>query len=138
MYALPSVIHNLLHQSVEQLLLTLKYFFPVSFKPSTTSLPCPGDPTPLSIMMLYECAKIDNKYSAVAQQYYSAQPSLFSHIVLMSANNIVLFCNRSIICLLCSDVVAESCLVSTDKNNERPPEVTHDMVPTIDRGGVTH
>ena len=33
----------------------------------------PGDPTPQSIIMLYACANIDNKYSSVAQRYLSAQ-----------------------------------------------------------------
>ena len=63
----------------------------VLFKPSTTSMPFYGDLTPLSIMMLYACANIDNKYSTVAQHYCSAQPSLFYYIVLVLENNTFLF-----------------------------------------------
>ena len=37
-------------------------------------------------MMLYTCDKIHNKYSTVAQRYCSAQPSVFSHIVIISEN----------------------------------------------------
>ena len=91
-YEFPSVSHKILHQTYTQLSLTLKEtVFSLVFKPSTTSLPFNGSPTSLSIMMLYACDNIYNKYSAVTYQYCSAQPSIFSHIVLMSAKNTVCF-----------------------------------------------
>ena len=74
-------------------------------KPSTTSLPSPGDPTTRSIMILYMCANIDNKYSVVALQYCSVQLYFFTYILIISEKDTVIFCNSSIICLLCLAVV---------------------------------
>ena len=91
-YVLTSMSHKLLRPAVTQFSLTWKGKL-VAFKPSTTSLPCPGDPEPQSIMMLCACSNIDNKYSAVTQRYCSSQPSIFSHIVIVSENNTVIFCN---------------------------------------------
>ena len=48
----------------------------VTFKPSTTPIICPGDPTLRSIIILYICDIIDIKYSAVPHLYCSSQPSL--------------------------------------------------------------
>ena len=56
----------------------------------------------------------------------------------MLENNTGLLCNSSIMSLLCSYVVTASCLLSSDKKNERPPDVTHDMISKIDWVGVTH
>ena len=63
---------------------------------------------------LYACVKIYNDYIAVIQRYWPAQPSVFSHILIMSAKNNVLFFNSSIMYLLCSAVVLESSLMSSD------------------------
>ena len=87
----------------------------VVLKPWTTSLPFHGDPKSQPVMMLYVSDYIDNKYSAFAQWYCSAQPSVFSHVVLMSANSTVRFCKKSILFSMCSAVVLISCLMSSDK-----------------------
>ena len=42
-----------------------------------------GALTPWSNMVLYACAKIDNKYGAVAQRYLYAQSSVFYLIVII-------------------------------------------------------
>ena len=88
--------------------------------------------------MLYACDKIYNKYIAVAQRYISTQPPVFFHIVLVSTNINVLFSMTSIIHLLCSAVVEESCLMLSGKKNEIPPDMTHDLMPKIDWDGGTH
>ena len=52
------------------------------------------------------------------QLYNSAQPSVFSHILLNDVVNTCLFLSNDINCLLCALVVAESCLLSLDKKSE--------------------
>ena len=84
----------------------------VSFNPLNTSLTCPGSPAPWSMIALYACANIDNKYNLISYLYWSAQPYVFSHIVSRYTKQVFMFCNISIICLMCVDVVAESCLLS--------------------------
>ena len=49
--------------------------------------------------------------------YCSAQPSVFSHIVLNDVVN-TLFLSDDINRFLCAVVVAESCLLSSDKKSE--------------------
>ena len=65
--------------------------FRVEFKPSTTSWPCPGYPTPWPIIVLYTCSNINNKYTAVVHIYFLAQPSIFSKIVLRSEKKLSFF-----------------------------------------------
>ena len=50
--------------------------------------------------------------------YCSAQPSVFSHIVLNDVFNTFLLFSNDINRLLCAVVVAASCLLSSDKNSE--------------------
>ena len=56
------------------------------------------------------------RYSAEAHIYFSAQPSVFSHIVINV--DVSTFFYSSIKRFLCEVVVAESCLLSSDKKNE--------------------
>ena len=51
--------------------------------------------------------------------YFSAQPSVFSHIVLNDVVNTCLFLSNDINRFLCAVVVAESCLISSDKKGEK-------------------
>ena len=94
---------------------TVRNFLSVVFKPSTTSLTCTGAPTPLSIIMLYAWNNIYNKYNSVSHMYWSAHPSVFSHLLILFVIKTFLFCNSSTIGLLCSDAVAEYFLISSDK-----------------------
>ena len=55
--------------------------------------------------------------------YCSAQPSVFSHVVLNDVVNTCLLLSNDINRLLCAVVVASSCLLSSDKNNE----IIHDV-----------
>ena len=50
--------------------------------------------------------------------YCSAQPSVFSHIVLKDALNNFFSLSNEIKRLLCTVVVAASCLLSSDKRSE--------------------
>ena len=84
----------------------------VTFKPPATSLTCTGSPTPQLIIILYSCAKISSKYNAVAYMYFSAQPYVLYHNVIISTEISCLFFNSSNIHLLCADVIIASCLVS--------------------------
>ena len=62
----------------------------------------------------------------IQQQVGSAIVAIFSQIVLRSAKISCMFCNSSIISLLCAALVEESCLLSSDKNNiETLHDVTH-------------
>ena len=80
--------------------------FSVALKPPTTYLTCTGDPTTQSMITLYVCANIDNKYSAVAHLYCSTKPYVFPQIVLIPPNNIFLFYNSLVMRLLWAGVVA--------------------------------
>ena len=85
----------------------------MELRPSTTSFPCPGVLIPQSNIIEWHWDKTDIRYSAEAHIYCSAQPSVFSHIVL---NVDFFFQNSSIKQFLCAVVVAESCLLSSEKN----------------------
>ena len=54
-------------------------------------------------------------YSAEAHMHCSEKPSVFSHIVLNDVVNDFLSLRNEIKRLLCSVVVAASCLISSDK-----------------------
>ena len=53
-------------------------------------------------MVLCVCAKVDNTYRSMAQQYFYLHPSIFNHIALVSSNNTILFFNSPIMRLLCT------------------------------------
>ena len=53
--------------------------------------------------------------SSEAHMYCSAQPSVFSHIVLNDVVNTCLFLRNYINRLLCAVVVADYCLLLSDK-----------------------
>ena len=50
--------------------------------------------------------------------YCSAQPSVFYYILPNDVVNTFLSLRNDIKCLMCAVVVAESCFLSQDKNNE--------------------
>ena len=89
----------------------IRNIFSVAFKPYKTSFPCPGAPTQQSIKMLYARDNIDNNYNAVAHIYISERPYVFYHILILFIINNFLFCNSSIIFLLCVAIVLSSCLL---------------------------
>ena len=83
--------------------------------PSTTYMPCPGSLIPQESLIKWHLYKTDIRYSAEAHLYLSAQPSVFSHIVLNF--DVSDFCsfNSSIKRLICAVVVAAYCFLSSDK-----------------------
>ena len=80
----------------------------MALRPLTTYLRFPGALTPQSIIFEKHWEKIDISYRAEVNLYCSAQPSVFSQIVIKyDANNFFLL-NSSIKRLLCAGVV-EAC-----------------------------
>ena len=95
----------------------------MALRPSTTSLTCTVSLIPQSIIIEKHWGKTDIRYSAEAHIYCSAQPSVFSHIVLNDSANTFISFNGSIRRLLCAVVVeAYFCYHQTKKN-----ETLHDM-----------
>ena len=91
-------------------------WFPMAVRLSTTSLSCPGALIPQSNIIYWPWDKTDMRYSYVAHIYCSAQPSVFSHIVLnVDVSNCF---NSSIKSFLCAVVVTESCFLSSDKKKK--------------------
>ena len=84
------------------------------------------------------CAKIDSKYNESTPMYWSAQAPLFSQIVLRPTKQSFLFCNISIMSLMCADVVEESCLLLSEKINEIKDYVTNYLMTTTGSSVATH
>ena len=82
--------------------------------PATTSLPCPGALILRSIIIEWFWDKTDMRYSDEAHLYCSAQPSVFSHIVINFDISFWFF-NNSIKQFLCEVVVSAYCLPSSEK-----------------------
>ena len=87
----------------------------MALRPLTTTLPLPGAITPRSIIIDKNWYKIDISYSAEAHLYCSAQPSVFSHIVLNVDVSTFCYFSSSIKSFLCAVLVAASCLLSFEK-----------------------
>ena len=77
-------------------------------------MPCPGALMPQSIIMEKVWDITDIRYSAEAHIYCSAQPSVFSHILLNDVVITFFSLRNEIKRLLCAVVVAASCLLSSD------------------------
>ena len=88
----------------------------MTLRPSTTSLSCTGALIPWLIIIEWRWDKTYMMYSAEGRLYCSAQPLVFSHIKL---NFDIGFFNNSIKWLLCAVVVAASCFLLSDKDNEK-------------------
>ena len=87
----------------------------MELRPSTNYFPWTGAIIPLSIIIEKHGDKTDIRYSAEAHLYCSAQPSIFTHIVLSVDVSTFFPFNSSIKHLLCAVVVAAYCLLSSDK-----------------------
>ena len=87
----------------------------MALRTSTTYLPCTGTLIPQSTIIEWHWDKTDMRYSAEAHQYCSAQPSVFTHIVINADVSTFGFLNSLIKYLTCAVVVAESCFLSSEK-----------------------
>ena len=72
---------------------------------STTFLQLPAATKPLWMMILYACTNINSNYNDVLHLYYSEQPFILSHIVIIYANSSFCSFKNLIICLLFVAVV---------------------------------
>ena len=83
--------------------------------PSTISVTYIGALIPQSIITEWYYYITYIRYITEAHIYCSAQPSVFSHILLNDEVNNFLSFKSSRKCFLCEVVVASSCLLSSDK-----------------------
>ena len=90
----------------------------MSFRPYNNYIPFPGVLITRSVITENSCDNIDISYNALANLYCLAQESVFSHIIL-NVLYILLRCfKNSIMPLFCAIVVAEYCLLLSEKMNE--------------------
>ena len=74
----------------------------------------------------------------VEHLYCSAQTSVFSQIVLRFVTISYMFCNSSIVRLLCVDVVVLSCLLLSKIKSETQYDVSNHLIKEIQLAVATH